>query len=37
MASSHAEQFIFKGGFILSNIIGISQRTTVDMDVLLRD
>lgn len=37
IASSQTEQFIFKGGFILSNIIGISQRTTVDMDVLLKN
>ncbi len=37
IAFSHEDRFIFKGGFILSNIIGISQRTTVDMDVLINN
>jgi len=32
-----AEHFIFKGGLLLSNMFGISQRTTVDMDFLVKD
>lgn len=30
--SDYKENFIFKGGFLLSNIVGISSRATVDMD-----
>lgn len=30
--SEENENFIFKGGFLLSNVIGIRQRTTVDID-----
>lgn len=29
------DSFIFKGGFLLSNVIGIQTRTTVDIDFLL--
>lgn len=30
--SNYSKQFIFKGGFLLQNIIGVSQRTTMDLD-----
>lgn len=36
-SSSSSKNFIFKGGFLLSNVIGISQRTTVDMDMILKN
>lgn len=29
------DNFIFKGGFLLSNIIGLNQRSTVDIDLLV--
>lgn len=29
------DNFIFKGGFIISNVVGIAQRTTVDIDMLI--
>lgn len=32
-SSSECENFIFKGGFLLSNVIGIRQRSTLDIDV----
>jgi|SRR5690625_211543 len=34
--SKFNENFVYKGGYLLSNIIGISQRTTVDIDLMLR-
>lgn len=34
--SIYKKNFIFKGGFLLSNIIGISQRTTYDIDALVK-
>ncbi len=34
--SEENENFIFKGGFLLANIIGIRQRNTVDIDCLIR-
>lgn len=34
--SNEKENFVFKGGFLLSNVIGIGQRSTVDMDFLMR-
>ena len=34
--SVESENFIFKGGFLLSNIVGIRQRSTVDIDFLVR-
>lgn len=34
--SDENENFIFKGGFLLANVIGISQRSTVDIDFLIR-
>ena len=33
--SNESENFIFKGGFLLANIIGIRQRNTVDIDFLI--
>lgn len=35
--SDEKDNFIFKGGFLLSNVIGIKQRNTVDIDVLVRN
>lgn len=34
--SKFKENFVYKGGYLLSNIIGISERTTVDIDLMLR-
>lgn len=34
-ASPQSKNFIFKGGFLLSNILGIGTRTTVDIDLLI--
>lgn len=34
--SDESENFIFKGGFLLANVIGIRQRNTVDIDFLIR-
>lgn len=34
-ASEVCKNFIFKGGFLLSNILGIKSRTTVDIDLLV--
>ncbi len=35
--SSYNEKFIFKGGYILSNIVGLASRSTVDIDLLIKD
>lgn len=35
--SPYREKFIFKGGFFLSSLLGISNRTTMDMDVSIRN
>ena len=35
--SKYSEQFIFKGGFLLSSVVGIDSRSTVDIDFLLRN
>lgn len=35
--SRYNERFIFKGGFLLSSVVGINSRSTVDIDLLLRD
>lgn len=35
--SSYTEQFILKGGFLMEAIYNIDQRTTKDVDTLLRD
>ena len=32
--SSYANYYIFKGGFLLSNVIGVESRSTVDIDFL---
>ena len=32
--SSYANHYIFKGGFLLSNVIGVVSRSTVDIDFL---
>lgn len=32
--SSYADYYIFKGGFLLSNVIGVESRSTVDIDFL---
>lgn len=34
--SDENENFIFKGGFLLANVIGIRRRNTVDVDFLIR-
>ncbi len=35
--SKYNDKFIYKGGYLLSNVIGISERTTVDIDLLVRN
>lgn len=35
--SRYKERFIFKGGFLLSSVVGIDSRSTVDIDFLLRN
>lgn len=35
--SKYSERFIFKGGFLLSSVVGIDSRSTVDIDFLLRN
>ncbi len=35
--SKYREFFVFKGGFLLSNVVGIETRSTVDIDFLLRN
>ena len=34
-SSCECENFIFKGGFLLSNVIGIRQRSTLDIDFVI--
>ncbi len=36
-SSSYGDNFIFKGGFLLSNVVGLDTRSTVDIDFLIRD
>ena len=31
--SKHKTNFVFKGGFLLGSIVGIEQRTTLDIDL----
>ena len=31
--SKHKEKFVFKGGFLLENMLGVSARTTMDIDL----
>lgn len=33
----YGENLVFKGGFLLSNVVGIESRSTMDIDILLRD
>ncbi len=35
--SSYGDNFIFKGGFLLSNVVGLDNRSTVDIDFLIRN
>ncbi len=35
--SAYSDKFIFKGGFLLSNILGLDARTTKDIDFLLQN
>ena len=35
--SSYNEKLVFKGGFLLSNMLGLETRSTVDIDLLLRN
>lgn len=35
--SEYNENFIFKGGFLLSNVVGIDSRSTIDIDFLLEN
>ncbi len=34
-SSSYGNNFIFKGGFLLSNVVGLDARSTVDIDFLM--
>lgn len=34
---TYGEHFIFKGGFLLSNVVGIESRSTMDIDFLLQN
>jgi predicted nucleotidyltransferase component of viral defense system len=33
----YGENLVFKGGFLLSNVVGIESRSTMDIDILVRD
>lgn len=35
--SDYKDNFIVKGGYLISNVIGIDKRTTMDLDVTLKD
>lgn len=35
--SEYNENFIFKGGFLLSNVVGIDSRSTIDIDFLIKN
>lgn len=35
--SSYSRNYIFKGGFLLSNVIGVESRSTVDIDFLFQN
>lgn len=35
--SSYSRHYIFKGGFLLSNVIGVESRSTVDIDFLFQN
>lgn len=32
--SAYAQNYIFKGGFLLSNVVGVASRSTIDIDFL---
>lgn len=34
--SQYADKFILKGGLLLSSVLGIENRATIDMDFLLK-
>lgn len=34
--TKYRENFIIKGGYLISNIVGISERTTMDLDTTLK-
>ncbi len=36
-SSTYGDNFIFKGGFLLSNVVGLDTRTTVDIDFLIKN
>lgn len=36
-AGENKGRFIFKGGFLLSNVVGVQTRSTVDIDFLIRN
>lgn len=36
-ASNYKDQFILKGGLLIANIIGLNNRSTMDMDTSIRD
>ena len=33
----YSENYIFKGGFLLSNVVGIGSRSTMDIDLLFQN
>ena len=35
--SKYADRFVFKGGFLLASTLGIGQRSTMDIDFLIRE
>ncbi len=35
--SRYGDNFVFKGGFLLSNIVGLDTRSTVDIDFLIKN
>lgn len=36
-SSKYNTKFIFKGGYMLSNIVGLDSRSTVDIDFLIKN
>ena len=34
--SQFRDQFIIKGGFLLSNMVGVANRTTIDIDISVK-
>jgi len=35
--SEYRDKFILKGGMLISSLVGISNRTTMDMDVTIQN